>query len=301
MSAPSAAKASTKWRPKRVRLRSRPLRVAVMMVRLGPESASTKGPDALAVLTKVTRRSPSPSSSVLISAGVRSGPGMLKRAVRSRKVPWPRQQHDQVVAGRHRGGDLAEGGSNVVGGRAGADAGGIEVGLLAQVGDALGRDAVLLGGRVGEAAEPPVERVGVAGLAAEAGDEEDVGVLGARGCRDEDGGDGEDGGDQGEAGDGSCRGRNRGGRRPCRLRRRPFSAGGRGRSVPRGTGQRRRGNRAALHANPFFRRYPHSAPSSPASSRNSSGMSHRSRSSVTVTPPPVYRRSSGSRPAVSAV
>ena len=55
-SAASAENASTKYPPNSVVYCSAPLRVAVMIVRPGPESSSTNGPLELAVFTNTTLR-----------------------------------------------------------------------------------------------------------------------------------------------------------------------------------------------------------------------------------------------------
>ena len=82
------ANASTKYPPNTEALRSPPVRVAVITTRFSPDSFSTNGPLALAVLTNVTCPTSSRSSNPAKSSADRSRPGRLMRAV-SAKLPWP--------------------------------------------------------------------------------------------------------------------------------------------------------------------------------------------------------------------
>ena len=68
-SAASEVSASTKWPPNSVSYVSAPLRVAVTIVRPGPDSSATNGPLALVVLTKTICFARSLSSSGLNDAG----------------------------------------------------------------------------------------------------------------------------------------------------------------------------------------------------------------------------------------
>ena len=80
--------------------------------------------------------------------------------------------------------------------------------------------------------------------------------------------------------------------------------GGRARQREQGQRGRQRPPEAGKtpgHASPRARRYPHSPTTSVRNSSSTAGMSHRSRSSITVTPPPTVCTSSASPPIESAV
>ena len=236
------------------------------------------------------------------------------------------EENDGDVVGRTGApGDRLDGGGHVLARRSIRDRLRIEVGPLAEIDDVPGGQTVAPGGRLDQGCRPGVELLGVGGVAAEAGDHQQVRLLrvrrGGRACAQQR--NRQQRPRRGRCARRATRGSERarpasalhpaptasrvtrvGITRAARRRaagRMAFTPGG-----PPAVRMRRHANprnrwKLSRHANPRNRRKLHSPSTRPASSSSRIGMSHRSCSSTTVTPPPTYRTSSASADAVSAV
>src|SRR5205807_357293 len=198
-------------------------------------------------------------------------PGViLRRQIRTRYVErrlpaveaaMAEEDHEDLIVRRHARRQAGEGRFDVLARRTAADAGRIDFRLLGKINNVAVGDAVPTPSGVDERSGPFVELIAVLLVACGAHDHDEMGFLGAE------------------------RTREREQQKESHVAR-AFQARGQATADIVATLKGSRYVWRVHHANPRARRYIHSVPVSAIRSSNTAGISHRSRSSTTVTPRP---------------